>query len=272
MQLSILTQAVTVTGWDIFGRAAWIRFSPHRSLGWHWAYRPNCEPIPITKELVSNRLKRICLNYQGARLEVFEHIGSLFFTGLTGIVIESSTYPPYHGRPLELWSALKPYIIPFGKKTEWLTLQRPVRAGYDNGRKGYVEFLPHSRPQLDLTVIIDFPKLGCRECHYVLPTTAALEEIYNARTLPTITALPMYLLMKAAHKLTLWPHHGHVVWPQEMDKNDLLEQIARHRAGDLLGALSLLNHRSGVAGNLVSYCAGHEADVKMIRQAQWEQM
>lgn len=271
MKQLVLTTEVTILGHDIFGRKAWIKFLPHRLPGWFWSYDPNQEPIPITKDLVNNRFKRISLNFRGKSLEFYEHIGSLFFQGLTGVVIQSSQYPPYHGRPLELWDELKQHCQPIEKKIKWLTFKKPIQWSYGNGRRGYMEFIPYNKPLLDITVIIDFPKFGRKEANYGLPNQQTLETIFTAHTIPTAHNRLTYLAMKVAHRLNLWPHHNRLAWPQENNNEELLNQMLLHRAGDLLGAASLLSHKHLVAGHLISYCSGHEADVNMFRQIQLEQ-
>lgn len=268
MQLLALQKSVTIYGEDFFGRPAYIKFHPCEKPGWYWLYKPGREPVPISKEIAFCNLRRITLKYARQSLEIYEHIGVLRWLGLDGVVIESSRFPPYHGRAYELWEALKPLCKPNGEKIKWLKPQNP-EIGICSEKKRYVEFGFHGRSDLDLQIIIDHPKIGRKECFYSLPGNG-IKKILSAPTLGKPACL--YYFSKICGLLKIWPHHNCLTWPQAVSNGELLNNIIKHRLADLLGALSLLSNEGLPLGRLVSYCGGHEADINLIKKIRLEQI
>ena len=115
---------------------------------------------------------------------------------------------------------------------------------------------------LEIHIIVDFPGLGRVERQYLLPLQS-LDLILKARTL----GWPPHWYYPSAigGALGLWRHHKWIAWPQTCAADDLLEEIANHRAGDLLGALSLVFHDKLLSGKIISHCAGHWADAQLLR-------
>jgi hypothetical protein len=257
MDLLRLTRPVAVSGRDMLGRKAQIRFLPLDMYGWHW--KCGNQVVPITSDIASSNSRRITLQYKGHLLEIYEHIGVLRWTGLDGVAIESARMPPYFGRARELWQALEPFCKKTGEKIPWIQLCGDYSGtACVNGRN--VTLSPGGNG-LTIKIFIDFKDLGEKTSTYGLPMP--LGEIFEARTLgwPSCLYYPSKLV-----GLLGWPHNGKAEWAQENSRQELLEKIALHRAGDLLGALSLITHDRLVSGKVISLKGGHKLDIGMIKK------
>lgn len=258
MDLLELIQPVVVSGRDIFGRKSQITFAPYDFPGWHW--KCGNEVVPINSSIALCNSRRITLVYKEFRLEIYEHIGALRWTGLDGIIIESPKFPPYHGRTKELWDALKPFCQKTGNQGVWVKpLEGCLVIGADDASRK-VSFEPLDG-KLIISVILKIKKLGERVEEYELPML--LEEIFEAHSLGWPPYL--YYVSKLA-KAFGWPHHENVGWVQKNTADILLEKICRHRLVDLLGALSLVTHEHFLSGRVVSYKGGHAIDLGMINR------
>lgn len=259
MKRLILKKRVTVEGRNIFGLRAFIEFSPTHKPGWHWQSKPEGEPLPISAELARNKFRRLVLADGYKQLGVWEHIGSLRFTGLDGIVIKASANPPYFGRPLEFWQELKPWCEPDGNYLPW----RKVAAHrFKRNGSRHMQMYPmrQGKDGLEIDIIIDYPGLGKKDFHFRLPEDD-LEPIFEAYTI----AFPTWLRWLA----NLWPHRGKINWPKNMPVDDLLTRTAEHRLGDLLGDLSLSVHTGLPSGCIHSRCAGHKLDLDLVKSLRF---
>lgn len=261
-----LLKPVTVAGVDIFGRSAKILFSPVNSSGWFWKNGENY--FAITSSLATCMPRRICLQNDRQKLEAYEHVGPLRWTGLDGILVESNNFPPYFGRSLELWEELKPFCFLTKEKVSWSTVIASVKVAHADNASRWLEMRPSidGRPCLKITVIVDYPGIGSKERIYQFPGSGQLlKKIIMARTL----GWPRWLYYLSHYGPTsLWFHHHRIAWPQQYSSDVILGHILNHRAADLLGALSLFSNQGLLAGEIFSHCAGHEADIGLIHKIQ----
>lgn len=265
---------VCVKGKDFWGREAKIVFSsyPKEINNWYWRFdggRGNVS-LPITPDIVSCCKRRTRLfNFCPRRnLEIWEHLGVLRWFGLCGLIISSSPWPPYFGRPLEFWLAIKQECQEDNSgEIRWHTLKQTVGGRYnDENRFTIIKPLSPNEQKLKVTIIIDYPGIGPYEMNFSLPNNQLLEEIcssYSPGWPP-----PLYYLSKASSFFG-WPHHNHTFWPGGHYREEALKNFAYHRAADLLGALSLLCHgKSLLAAQVISWCSGHLADLEAVKKAQ----
>lgn len=115
MQKLSLTKEVLISGSNLFGRPAYLRLTPCSEPGWYWDVGTNI--VPINRKLVRIKKNRVVLQYQAIRLNVVEHILPLRWTGLDGVIIEASAWPPYFGGMLELWQTIEPNLSQVAAKT-----------------------------------------------------------------------------------------------------------------------------------------------------------
>ncbi len=270
-----LTRPVEIVGPDPFGRKAWLRFEPVSAPGWHW--RPRREHqllIPIDYGIAKHRVSPgfLYLEYQGQTLRVVEHIISLRFTGLDGVAVSGSPWPPYHGRPWEAWQAVKSEVEETEESVCWLDPIADTRWEYPpNERGGFVcvrrtgTFLPG----LVVGVSINYLGLGDRTQYksFGSGSLADLEEVFVARA----QGWPKwrYHLCRLGSR---WgcPLLNSVCWPQTMSSDDALNEFVLHRIGDLLGGFALASHEALVKGNVFSHCAGHRADLELVKKCPFQ--
>lgn len=267
-----LKNSVTIEGPDCFGRKAWITFHPTVEAGWHWTPYPKHQfvvPIDwrIAGHLVSPGL--LYIQYQDTRLYIVEHLLSLRFTGLDGIRIEGSKWPPYHARPLEIWQALQPELAGTSEDVTWISPKGEASWKYTNGRSGFVSLEPGSRSCLTVDVTINYPGLGEKTVLKFFPdhNPAVFENILSARA----PGWPRwrYPLCLVGSKFG-WPHFHSICWPQRLSCEDTLREFVLHRVGDLLGGLALASATALLSGRAISHCAGHAADLGLLRQCNFK--
>ncbi len=266
-----LKSEVIIKGSNFFGRKAEITFFPmEKDLRWWWEYYKHAF-IPIGPEIVDCRNRRLRLFFENKTLEIYEHIGLLRWFGLLGVMISGSGWPPYYGRSIEFWHAIKPFCIgDESQEITWYKLETsgPIYWIYPNTRAGHRSFtaiFPTSEKRLLLEISVDYPGLGEQRMCFSLPDKETLEKICAAHN----QGWPPYLYyLSKIGGLFGWPHHRTAVWPQKHQKEETLEKFILHRAADLLGALSLLCRDGLFAGRVVSKYSGHQADLEVINMAK----
>ncbi len=266
MKLFRLEKAVKVTGRDYFGRKAEITFTPtnpHQP-GFFWDCNPGEKAIPISENLASTRSRQITLMHESRLLNVYEHIGVLRYAGIDGVKIASSQWPPFHGRPLELYDAIMEKTIPIQQSQQWITLTKRVQINYPGAMKRYTSLIPGGKPGLKIIVACEYEGVGYQELRFSLPRDN-LKETFSAfaQGWPKWAYYPL-----RAAKFLGWPHLDHIEWSQKHKNDKAIELFCQHRLVDLLGGLSLLHPTKLFAGTVVSHCSGHWADVQATKKAQ----
>ncbi|MFA6383535.1 MAG: hypothetical protein WCX17_03870 [Parcubacteria group bacterium] len=254
-----LSKPVTVSGEDFFGRKAKITFYPCYNPGWHWMC--GNELIPIASDLVVGDRRRITLGYKKHRLEIYEHIGAIRFTGLDYIAIQSSTWPPYFGRIAEYWEALKPHCVEGDGNIPWIIPRGQIRSTSYKDDSRFVEISPRLFGGLYAFVKVDMSEIGSEYVICELP--GKLTDFFSAYTLGWPSWL--YYPSTLADKILGWSHHERITWQNNNAKEELLKKIALHRVGDLLGALSLISHVDLISGEVISHRGSHKLDVAIVK-------
>ncbi len=268
-----LGQTVSVRGSDFLGRDGCICFRPApnpRDLSWEWVTKKKAARVRVGPGIVDVSSRRIQLKHDDEHLNVWEHVGILKYFGLMSVSVSSTEWPPYHGRSLELWHAVKDHCWEDGRSEIPLyTVKRPVRFEYPSlrgGHKAFTEIWPTNDACVDMEVSASFSGLGTGGKSFSTNSTKSLEDMCSARALGWPSWL--YHPSKVADWLHLWPHHRTVAWKQNCrNPSVLFSETLTHRAQDILGALSLLCGDGLFVGRIISVCSGHEADIQAILKA-----
>ena len=268
MHIYRLEKTVHIAGHDYFGRTASITFMPIDAPGWYWKM-PDGSAIEIEPSMLRHNSRRLTLVHDNTKMEIFEHVGALRFMGLSGVLIESSPWPPYFGRTHELWQALKPQCKETDEPIRWVTPRAHTFWSYPQTHRNlkcrFTEMWPNKTKRLKITIEIDYADLVKDEKVYDIPNKELLEQILQAHS----QGWPSWL--HGPSTLLEWfpfrPRHECITWPQEHPQKKTLRLFAEHRLLDLLGALSvLLPADTMLSGNIRSVCSGHEADYHVVEQ------
>ncbi|MES2087691.1 MAG: hypothetical protein V4467_01715 [Patescibacteria group bacterium] len=263
-----LKKPVTITGLDCFGRKAWLTLSPTDEPGWHWKpYLGHNLLLPIDWRIAkySKLFRFLYLHHEGLKLRIIEHVLPLRFTGLDGVIVTGSGWPPYHGRCWDLWDVVKPKTLEIDENVSWITPTRKYEWGYSvSGRS--VTLCPirfESMPNLQVRVEINYPGLGEKNAHLVFPgDLEVLEEIFRARA----QGWPPKRRYAFCWLASLFgsPMINTVCWPQKYSKAQALQKFLFHRVQDILGGTALSHHSALMAGTIMSCRGGHEADLGLL--------
>ncbi|NCU44675.1 hypothetical protein EOM71_03295 [Candidatus Falkowbacteria bacterium] len=259
MQKLSLTKEVLISGSNLFGRPAYLRLTPCSEPGWYWDVGTNI--VPINRKLVRIKKNRVVLQYQASRLNVVEHILPLRWTGLDGVIIEASAWPPYFGGMLGLWQAIEPNLTTTNQQIPWLKIieEKSVSTG-----KRSIRWASNKTPGLKIKIAVDFPKFGCLTKRFQLPDQNLIN-YFPARPLAVNSHNNFWpALSRAVTKTGLWPHHNCLAWPTERPVPELLDELVNHRLLDLLGALAMIDHCRLPTGRVISVRGGHALDVQLI--------
>lgn len=241
------------------------------TIGTQWWLKTRDGRVEIEPSLMERRGQQITIKApDGTKLVIFEHIGVLRWFRLAGVEIEVVKRPPYYGRALEVWQKLLPACCETKLELPWYTVSETLRWEYPRPRGGktaFVELRPATRPGLTVDVETSFPGIGSLRRQFSLPDAVCLREICSGYPAGLPNPRLRYTVGRLARFLLRWPHMRCVAWQQEMTAEAFMQSVTLHRAQDLLGALSLLCRDGLLAGHVVSCCAGHEADVSVVLQA-----
>jgi UDP-3-O-acyl-N-acetylglucosamine deacetylase len=258
-----LNESVTVKGYDLFGRKSSITFRPSEQPGWWWDN--NGKVIPIDRKIVKLKKNQLILEKNGQKLHTIEHILVLRWLGLDGVIIQSDSWPPYHGRPQEIWDSLKPKTSPVAEEVKWGQHLCFKHVHHDDNRT--VQFCPGLSKGLSLKIICDFPKFGRREKWFMISQEGdpILEKCLGARALACNSrSIIIQSISGFLYHLGLWRHHHCLAWPN-IRQESLLDELVSHRLIDLLGALAMLNKNWLPAGIIISHKGGHALDLELIK-------
>lgn len=266
-----LQNEVTVRGRDFWGRSAHITFTPAGQPGWFWRTHEKADPVAITPQLASLGKNNIVLRHKRYRLHFYEHIGVLRFLGIDGVIIESTPWPPYHGRSIELWEAVKEQCTADADEIRWHEIKRWCGFKYPE-KEGlrYTHIQPKSKQdekyELCIEIIADYPELGEKRLVVLLPQD--IEIVIAALAVYSQGWPPWRYHLSRAASLCGWPHHKKTTWPQKHPPQTTIRYFAMHRLIDLLGALSMISNTELVSGQVLSCRSGHTADVHTIRSVR----
>ena len=276
-----LTEKVTITGKNLFGKTSQLSFSPlppyvPKDLCTSWLWRPSARNptfIPIDLRNVEYQRRRLRLQNNARHLEIIEHIMPLRWIGIGPLVVEGCGWTPYYGRPYEYFETLESSLQETGREVVWQMPQIPVYFKHKDALCGYSEFIPQDPrlpPELRLKVTVRYPQVGQITVQRTFPSQHEfLMEDLRAYT----QGLPhfLYYLSAFGHVSRLWKHHRHVEWyygrkSSDRHKRATLHVFASHRISDLLGALALLSPTELIGGTVTSFFGGHKSDLEFINR------
>ncbi len=277
MKKKKLLRPVTITGtgfwggasgfWEFPRRQASITFRPFNLPGWYW--KTKYGNIPINLSIATMGMGEITLRYKDAELHVWEHIGSLRFLGIDGILIESTPWPPYHGRAWELYDELKSSLIESDKECTCIYPKNAVFHEIRN-RNGVrsTSIVPPLYDNLEISNSCQWGKLPDYRNDFKVT-----EEYVEACIKICAQGFPKWRhpIAKIAHRLGLYPHMDKAVWPGKNAPSTTALWFGMHRNADLLGALSLAHHEHLLHAKIVTDHGGHAIDLAALRKTKWKQ-
>jgi len=239
-----------------------ITFIPSPHAGWWWDIGETAL-VPIDTRVVTLKKNQLVLEKNDRSLHTIEHIMVLRWTGLDRVIIKSDPWPPYHGRPQEIWNALRPKTVLCKEEISWRNNLPSAQVRYDRDRT--LHFYQESAPALTLKIICDFPKFGWGEKDFSLSQAldSRLEKCFAARPLSfNSNRSVLRWVSYGLYCLGIWKHHFCLAWPNL--GQSLMDELVDHRLVDLLGALAMLDQERLPAGRIVSYKGGHLLDMKLM--------
>lgn len=264
---------VCVQGRCYRGLPSEVRFIDSPRSGWFWRPRNVSRALPVDAGC-ARYYKPFGFLYLrhgfGRSLPVWEHIGVLAWTGLTGVIVESTWHPPHFGRVSEFWQALRPRLAESSRDMAWCRPEKAVIWRYP-ARRGYTEFMPHADPKerrLIVRIRAEYKGIGSLEREFEFPRD--VETLISAFDIhsPAYPSTWKWRFGRVATRCG-WPHLYRMVWPHHQSNEITLGHFVHHRLVDLLGACSLASHRYLPSGILISHCAGLEADLQVISRAKF---
>lgn len=262
MQSLKLSKTVQLYGKDFLGRRAMMSFAPAPRPGWY-VQADRAAASSIGMENVCSKFRRLVVSKGPYRLNCYEHIAPLRWMGLANVILDLTPRTPYFSSPFDVWKHIQPHcetdeetVVP------WVTINRAFDWFYPNSQR-YTKISPATEPSLKVRIIVDYPGLGKREGIFTIPPL-------NERiiTVPTQGWPPSLYYLSYAASLLGWPHHDRITWAKQYSPQVALERFIWHRLTDILGALTLIHPHRLFAGEVVSHCSGHRADIACVRQAQ----
>lgn len=266
MQRLILQKPVTVRGYGATGlTSASITFSPMDGDQRGWFVRSSTgEVFPVEASKLSILpFRRVGIGTGKCSIAIWEHIGSLIAMGIDGVLVDSTLDPPFWGRTIELWHALRPHCIPSRdpEELDWFTVSRPLVICDPCNPHREVRFEPEcnrDNPSLLLDVSIDYKGIGSSRWEGRLGCDE-LSAIYSAYTQGIKPPLPRWFLK------IFWRHYNKVSWPASSSQDSSLQEWTFHRVNDALGVLMSIRSDIQLAGRFVSICGGHKLDIQLAK-------
>jgi len=260
-----LSREVLINGPSLLGRPAYLQLTPCLDPGWYWDI--GTDIIPINRKLVKLKKHRLALQYRRNTINIAEHILALRWTGLDGVVIKTSSWPPYFGGIFELWQKIDPNLLTTNQRIPWLEMAEEKSA--IDGERSVSWQKPGVTPKLKIDITIDFSDFGRLTKSFQLPDQN-LAQHFSARPLAINSCSNFWpALSRAAAKTGLWLHHDNLIWPTQIcytTRLSLLNELVDHRLLDLLGALAMIDHQQLPAGKIISIRGGHALDVQLINK------
>ena len=263
---------VPVTGQCYRGLPSELRFIDSPRCGIYWRPPGESQPLKVDVSIAKyyERFGFLYLRHGRRALPVWEHIGALAWTGLSGVIVESTWHPPHFGRVKEFWEALRPNLVASTEDVSWCRPERTVVWRYPK-RDGFTQLDPHldvREKSLKVRLVSDYKGCGGLEGEFSFPADIdVLLRAFDAYS-PAYPPKWKWRIATAASWLG-WPHRHRMTWPHKQPDAATIELFLLHRLADLVGAFSLASHRHLPSGVLTSYCSGFEADIEVLRLARF---
>lgn len=270
MSAFVLKEPVTIRGHNLLGQCTDMSFVPVTTAGRTIFLDTggiNPHEMPVRPEMLSAVLNSLQLarpnQWLKYRASIIEHViaaceGMHLYDGV-GIRC-SRRGLVYTGHAQHVHDALLPYLVPTGEPVAHTSIFERIpietrRAG------GTLEFIANQTDRLVIEVAVQYP--GTRELTYTWDSSKhGFDAISGARG----ELKPHWRgFVRLFTKKALWPHGEAFADRKLMNTDAWLDSLARHRALDLLGALSCVTPYGRLVGTVRSRLAGHFDDVKLVR-------
>lgn len=218
----VLTEKVSHTGRDFFGRKSTITFSPTKEHGWYW--NTGTDIVPIDHRILRLRKRHLVLVHGKAKFHVYEHIGVLRFLGFDSIVITCpSGWPPYDARPFEVWEKLSPYMEEDG----YIPFKSLDLEGRGSNKIGYTMFNQVTSPELSARIDVDYKGIDSGSLVWNSDKQYELLEYLKAPA----PVYPQWIRYpaKAGELVGIWKHSNRVSWPHLTEPRAWVENALRQR-------------------------------------------
>lgn len=264
MRRLILVDPVRIGGRDFWGRRAEVILEPVDQPGWFW--RVGGEDVPIRPSLVHCKKRYLMLRHGEHALRVFEHLGALRALGLDAVrIVATTAWLPYDGCALMFWEAIQSSLAEDGRLHPMATTLRES-VFREDGAPRRLNVKLGASDSLRISVRVSYPKWGEHEITRI-PTSEDARRWRDIIAAKPLARPPWLRRAARAAAFFGWPHYHGVLWPQEVELKALLDELARHRILDLLGALGTLPAPGEyLTGEIETDLADHAADVALLRK------
>ena len=253
-------QGVFIPGKSFLGFPTTLELDPIQS---GWSLMIGNKEIPLSPEMLDGRWRRLALKHPRGTLHIPEHLLALRFA-VDGIrIVPSLAGLPYSGDGFIFWKHIRSRIHQAGALVP-CTVNAEVEG--DSGPGRVVCFTPWDKEYLELKIYIDYAGVGSGCFEWRFPEND-IDKLATAKSPGWPLSWRKWARM--AKTCGIGPGEKAFHWSDGSEApNVVLESYARHRALDLLGALAVLAPPGQfLVGKVCSHCAGHKADVMMIREA-----
>lgn len=263
-----LTKEVRIDGRDVFGRKAYLVFTPSKRNGWYVRDQKTKEEIPLCVDHIVCKKNNLTFSYGGTMLHVLEHIMPLRWLGIDKVCLSGSPWPPYL-TAFEYFEYLEnaDALVATDSHIETFPITGAVVTG-SRSAKRFSMFRPRHKvtgDMMDLVVRveIDYSSLGLHHESYGM---GSLHRVMDSHP----QGYPLYRYYVAQILAFFgWPHLDRVVWPQRRRRSFMETLIAfcDHRALDIFGALAMISHTK-LPNNFIfdSRCSGHSLDLALMKR------
>jgi UDP-3-O-acyl-N-acetylglucosamine deacetylase len=260
MQRLRLLRPLNVKGNSFLGIPSSIFLLPTDEPGWYVRFK-NQDDVALRPEMLEYKLRRLVLRHGRQKLQIVEHLLALRGSGLDNVcIVPQSGGIPYFGHANGFWRQVVGNVRNEGHLARYTIRPDMLEASHLDG--SFVHFHRNVSGKLILKVDIDYRGIGSRKIAWDI-TRMPFHGLATARP----PGIPRHLkfVQRLANRLK-WPHTDAIIWPQDMTSDAWLEETARHRALDILGALATVMPQGGMLEGVVhSSRAGHRHDTKLIR-------
>ncbi len=267
-----LTNPVTISGDDFWGRKSSITFTPVEMNGWWRDIDANIsgknDYQKISSENIQSRKRRLCFcDVDGVWLNHPEHFTVLRVLGLDKVAIRcESKWPPYL-LANEILARLSPFLhyAEYCLKWQDISTSANVVVGSDIDR--YTSVYP-TKDEIFIDATIDYHRVGKLQDCFLF--NSAYDNLQLNSILPSKTQgwpRKLFWVEKFACKFLRWTHYQRVCWPQK--ETDVLHQFINHRMLDILGAIGAVSLSDDclISCKIETKKGGHTSDIEALKLA-----
>ncbi len=272
MQRLRLTRNVMIWGTTFFGKPAHVMLEPTdestKKHGWQLSFEG--KTVPITFEHLHLVGGELALRVEGMTLKYVTHLLALrYLIGLDAVTVHIKGELPMCGSAqlfldkvsdsLEECGEMEPVLLP------------AVLVGEKNIS---IRITPDTRP-LFVSSYVEQRGVGDKRWNFFLQNFFSADEgkkaVHDIATARMPGQSRLFTLARGYSTLPpskwQWPHFHEFVWQQEKTVGQFLEEVARHRILDLLGALSVITAPGTIfCGRVLASNTTSETDLSLVKR------